>query len=522
MASSNFIWNKASIIMIGKRWILVVLVLGTLLPATAQKIVYSEPGKDDTRRLVFEIAGKVGGNFLIYKNNRNKSWITVLDNDMKQISNVEQDYIPDNDRMINVDFFPYPDFCYMIYQYQKKNIVYCMASKIDGNGNKMGGVIELDTTQLGFAANNKIYTVLTSEDKSRIGIFKINSKNKNLFLMTSFLLNEKLALQKKSRISIQMEERNDYLGDFQLDNEGNLVFCKFFRNTNDNINRALLIIKQAQDDTLMMRELNIEKTWLDEIHIKVDNYNKRYLLTSFFLNERRGDMEGFYFYVWDKIKGIPIIENTHVFSEELRREAKGDASLKMAFNDNFIRNIIARKDGGFIISSESYYTTSRFNNWNRWDYLYGSPYASSFNNSNYYSPYYNNFWWTTRSNNNQSVRYHADNITVFSYNSSGQLEWSNVMGKSQYDDESDDLLSYQLMNTGGSIHFLFNQQERRNNLLNDYTISPDGQMIRNPTLKNLDKGYEFMPKYGKQISARQMIIPCAYRNYICFAKVDYN
>ena len=55
--------------MIGKRWILVVLVLGTLLPATAQKIVYSEPGKDDTRRLVFEIAGKVGGNFLIYKNN---------------------------------------------------------------------------------------------------------------------------------------------------------------------------------------------------------------------------------------------------------------------------------------------------------------------------------------------------------------------------------------------------------------------------------------------------------------------
>ena len=95
------------------------------------------------------------------------------------------------------------------------------------------------------------------------------------------------------------------------------------------------------------------------------------------------------------------------------------------------------------------------------------------------------------------------------------------MGKEQYDDESDDLLSYQLMNTGGQIHFLFNQQERRNNLLSDYSITPDGAMTRNPTLKNLDKGYEFMPQHGKQVSSRQMIVPCLYRNYICFAKIDY-
>ena len=181
---------------------------------------------------------------------------------------------------------------------------------------------------------------------------------------------------------------------------------------------------------------------------------------------------------------------------------------------------ITRKDGGILIGTEAYYTTSRFNNWNRWDYLYGSPYMSSFNNSYYYSPYYSNYFWRSRSN-NQAVRYHADNIAVLSFDNKGKLEWTNVMGKSQYDDESDDLLSYQLMNTGGQIHFLFNQQERRNNLLSDYSITPDGVMTRSPTLKNLDKGYEFMPQYGKQVSSRQMIVPCLYRNYICFAKIDY-
>ena len=70
---------------------------------------------------------------------------------------------------------------------------------------------------------------------------------------------------------IPMEERNDFINDFYLDNDGDMVFSKFFRNSNDNISKAAFVVKYAQADTLLMNELNIEKTWLDEIHIKVDN-----------------------------------------------------------------------------------------------------------------------------------------------------------------------------------------------------------------------------------------------------------
>jgi len=507
--------------MLAKRWLLLCLLFSPVSFLAAQKIVYSEPDRDDSRRMNFEIAGKIGGNFLIYKNTRGRNWIVVLDNDMKQVGKEEQDYVPDNDRMINVDFFPYGDFCYMVYQYQKKNVVYCMASRINSTGKKIGDVMELDTTHIGFAANNKIYTVISSEDKSKIGVFKINSRNKKLYAMTTLLLNDKLELQKKSRIYIPMEERNDNLGEFAIDNDGDMIFSKFFRNNNDNISSAFLVIKQAQSDTLMYNELSIEANMLDEIQVKVDNFNKRYFLTSFFYKEKRGNIDGLYFYVWDKARMMKSMESTSTFSDELRKEAKGDATMKTAFNDFFIRNIVTRRDGGFIIGSEAYFTTSRFNNWNRWDYLYGSPFSQSFNDY-YYSPYYSRYWWNSRSSSSQAVRYHADNIAVLSFDNTGQLEWSNVIGKSQFDDESDDNISFQLMNTGGQLHFLFNQQERRNNLLTDYSITPDGQMNRNPTLKNLDRGYEFLPKYGKQVSGRQMIVPCVYRNYICFAKIDYN
>lgn len=508
--------------MVGKRVILLVMIVCAGFSAIAQKIVYSEPDRDDTRRLDFEVVGKISGNFIIYKNIRNRAWIVVLDNDMKQLARIEQNYVPTDDRLINVDFFPYNDFFYTIFQYQKKNIVYCMAAKIDGAGKRIGELTELDTTHIGFAANNKIYTVLTSEDKSKIGVFKVNSKNRDLYTMTTSLFNNKLELQKKSRLQIPMEERNDYLSDFQLDNDGDLVFCKFSRNSNDNISKAAFLVKYAQADDLMTKNLQIEKTWLDEIHIKVDNINKRYFLSSFYYKENKGSIDGFYFYIWDKVSAKPLVENVNAFSDEIRREARGEAGTKLAFNDYFIRNVITRRDGGFIISSESYYTTSRFNNWNRWDYLYGSPLLSSGFNNYYYSPYYSRSYWNSRSSSNQAVRYHSDNMAIFSFSNTGKLEWSNVIGKSQFDDESDDLISYQLMNTGGELHFLFNQQERRNNLLSDFSIAPDGQMTRNPTLKNLERGYDFMPKFGKQVSTRQMIIPCLYRNYICFAKIEYN
>lgn len=504
----------------GRRTLLLFALLAGL-SANAQRIVYSEPDKDDTRRLNFEIVGKMNGNFLIYKNIRNKNWISILDNEMKEVGKVEQDYLPDNDRVLNVDFFAYPDFAYMIYQYRKKNIIYCAAAKIDGKGQKIGELISLDTTQVGSGGDSKIYTVLSSEDKSKILVFKINKKNRRLFAITTILMDDKLELLKKSRMSLPMEDRDDdYLSEFQLDNDGDLIFSKFNRVNNENIGEASFIVKYAQSDSFMAKSLKVDKFFLDEIRIKPDNVNKRYFLTSFYTKQKRGNTEGYYFYIWDKTSQQVVIEDTASFTDNLRREARGNSSIKSAFNDYFIRQIIVRRDGGFILAAESYYTTSRGSNmWNRWNYMY-SPYFRSYDYY-YYSPYYNNSFWGNRYYDYQNVRYQADNVTIQSFDKNGKREWSSVITKEQFDDQSDDLISYQIMNTGGQVHFLFNNLERRVQLLTDFSLKPDGELTRNPTLKDLDRGYEFMPKYGKQVSARQMIIPCVYRNYICFAKLEY-
>jgi len=495
---------------------------GRTVYAQAPKIVYSEPEKEDSRRTNFEIIGKMNGNFLVYKANRNDDAICIYDNDMKLKERVKLDFTPDQ-QLINVDFVAYSDFFYIIYEFQRKGIVHCMATKMDGNVKRLTDPIELDTTQVGFAANNKIYTAINSDDKQHIMVFKINSKNRDNFVFTTLLYNKDLLLEHKDRMGIPMEERNDFFTDFLLTNDGELVFGKFLRlNNNEYITKLAMVIKYPDSSRLSVTDVDLGGKILDEIKLKADNTNKRILLNAFYYKQKRGNIEGLYSLLWDKTENKKIREISSLFNDELRANAKGeDASARTAFNDFFIKNIIVRKDGGYLIVSESEYNTSRGGPFNRWDYLgYGNPWMSPMDYYNY-SPYgYWNSPWN-RWNNGMNTRYNAENIMVLSYNKDGSIDWSTVIPKTQYDDESDNMISFQLVNTGADIHFLFNMSEKRTIMLNDQSIAADGKITRNPTLKNLDKGYEFMTRSGKQVSAKQVVVPCLYRNYLCFAKIEY-
>ena len=491
------------------------------LQAISQQITYSQPDADDTRTLDFDIIGKVGGNFLVYKNIRNKYAISIYDNRMKSSDRVDLDFMPD--KTINVDFVAYPDFAYIIYQFQKRSTLHCMAAAIDGNGKLLKPPFEIDTTHINFFADNKIYSTINSEDKSKIVVYKIQKKNDN-FNFTTLLLNDSLQLLHKSRIETPYEEHKDVFSDFFVDNSGNFVFTKGTKlNSRDYLQKLMLVTKGPQDDNFTLNELNLSGNYLDEIKLKVDNINGQYLINSLFYKKKNGNIEGLYTAVWSKKNNALVSQNFEQFGDTLREQAKSEGSTRLAFNDYFIRDVILKKDGGFILTAEDHTTQSRGNPWNRYDYLYGYPSFSPFDSYYLYSP--SSYWYSGRYpnyyNNAGQVRYYYQNIVVLDLNNTGNLIWDNVIHKSQFDDNTDNFLSYSIMLTGGELHFLFNELERRNQLINDQTVSADGKITRNPPLRSLDRGYEFMPRYAKQVSSYQIIVPCMYRNYICFAKIEY-
>src|SRR5436190_1321361 len=97
------------------RNIVVLLVLVALSPLSvnAQRIVYSEPDRTDQRTMSFDIAGKINNHYLIYKNNRSDNYVSVYDNEMKLIENVDLDFIPD--KTMGTDIVTYKDFFYLFY-----------------------------------------------------------------------------------------------------------------------------------------------------------------------------------------------------------------------------------------------------------------------------------------------------------------------------------------------------------------------------------------------------------------------
>jgi hypothetical protein len=492
-----------------------------LLPvfSFAQQISYSDVLKENSRDMNFEIIGKVSGNILIFKNQSNRYAVSIYQGEMELKDKIDLDFIPS--KAFNVDFVVYPDFFYLVYQFQKKGIVYCMAAKLDGNVKKINEPVLLDTTHVGVFGDNKIYSVINSEDKHKIMVFKIQKKN-DQFNFVTLLYNDQLQLLHKTRQSINYDERKDVYSDFFLDNEGNLIFTKSIKSNRDDIGKLDIITKAAMQDTFSMKNLPLHKLYVDEVKIKIDNVNKRYLLNSFYYTERRGNIAGIYSAIWDVKADSAFASVFTPLADSIRSIAKERGGLKYAFNDYFIRNIILKKGGGYLLVAEDYSTQGTgYNPWNRWDYLYNSPYSNPYF-YNYYNPYYGGYYQPyNRFNNYNNTRYYYYNILIISVSNKGETEWSNIIHKDQSSDYTDNFLSYATFNAGAEIHFLFNNSDKRNQLLIDNVISADGTLKRNPSLKSYERGYEFMIRLAKQTGARQIIVPCSYRDQVCFAKIEF-
>ena len=101
--------------------------------AISQQISYSDVLKESSRsrEMNFEIIGKVNNNILVFKNQSAKYAISIYQGQMDLKDKIDLDFIPS--KAYNVDFVVFPDFFYLVYQYQKRGTIYCMAAKLDGN-----------------------------------------------------------------------------------------------------------------------------------------------------------------------------------------------------------------------------------------------------------------------------------------------------------------------------------------------------------------------------------------------------
>jgi hypothetical protein len=501
----------------------VIMTIGMATGGYSQKLTYTQPDRNENRQTNFEIIGKYGDHYLIYKNYRASNYISVFDASMALVKNENMPYMPE--KIIEANFVSYPDFSYLFFQYQQKGVVFCKAVKIGPDGKNLTEPIDIDTTIVGSNTNSKIYQITPSEDKSRIMVFRINSKNEQRLLFKTLLFDKELSLIHSTKeLVLRMSDRSDFLTDFNLDNDGNLVFGKGIRGgQNENITKFFLHVKWAKTDSFYVRELAFDRNSLDEVKLKMDNFNNRYLFVAFYYNARRGGtIEGIGNAIFDKGQKEWVVRNAIPFSDDVREDARGQNSSKNAFQDYFIKDLTIRSDGAFLVNAESLYQTSRGNvsPYNRWNMM--SPAFMSPMDYYRYGGYGSPWGWGSPYGPSNSTRYNADNVMILAFNKEGKLMLSNFVRKSQFDDNNENMVSYQMVNTGNGLQYLYNDYDRRDVVLTYQTLTPKGQVIRNPTIKGIARDYDFIPRFAKQVDKRVVIIPCLYRNTLSFAKLEFD
>ncbi|MBO9619255.1 MAG: hypothetical protein J7539_09495 [Niabella sp.] len=517
---------------------LLLLCFSLINVAGAQSIVYADVNNTDVPKMNFEIIGKLASNYLVYKEVKGNHQIAVFNENMQQLQTVPITLLPRKNDLLDVSFFTFSNFAWLVYQYQQGNIVFCSAARIEPNGSILQAPVVLDTTMIAYKADRKIYTVLQNGDRSKLVVFKINKKDRSLHAFTEKLFDAQLAPLGESRFGVPMKKSGDYLTGYSLANNGDFAFVKYNRLGSGDIQDAALLVKQANSNTYQERPLAINNLFLDDIKLKADEANDRYLLTSFYSEKKRGNIAGLYANAIS-IGGLQeVFEKTTPFNEELKKKMSGRSNSKTAFNDLFINSIIIHTNGGFSVAAEALYTTG--GGWDRWGYwgspygFYGSPYGFygggfgwGWGWGGYWSPYYyyspffyRSYWWGGLGNGYDYVRYNAGNLAVFSFDKDGNRVTENIIYKNQSESGTDGTISYQVLLKDDQMHFVMNEQGKIADL-DDVMITEDGQLTENEPVEAKDKFVDFMPRYGKQVGAATMIIPYLYKRNISFAKVTF-
>lgn len=472
------------------------------LNAQAQEVIYSGYEKYDMRSGDFSVIGKVGGRLYTYRSTNDGFFMDIWTDSMTREATVILDFFPN--KIYETKFVAYPDKVIVLYQGLERGKVIQYAARMDETGRLVGDPVKIDSVKTGFFGPNKDYfSSVVSDDKRNIVVYGVNPKGAVLNIGATILDDN---LGKIGRFHSEFEgEGRMSAGTGMVSNAGVFYLPVYsIAGSDDNAARIWLLSRKAGETSYSRTELPLEEKFATSTFMRVDNSANRVYAGGFYSEKKSGNYDGIIYAQYD-ISARSFTTRKLIPFDDSLKAATGARSAKRAFNNYQTRQLIVKNDGGFVLISEAYYLSVR-NTGPGYGYgygfypMYGSPFMSS-----------------------RNIReYHYDDILALSYNGDGVREWHAFVRKDQYSQEDGGVFSsYALLNTGGSLGFLYNNFNGRRSEIQLATIDPGGQVKMRSMSPSGNDSPDWLPRAGKQVSSRELIIPCLRKKQICFAKIIF-
>lgn len=465
----------------------------------SQIVVY--PQYKDGQRIAkiqyYEIEGKMNNNVVVFEKEGGKYLIMTYNDSMQLKRKVDLSFLPKE--TLSVNFFTYQQFAWIIYVYQKRKVLYCMAAKINGESELMNKPVLLDTTRVNFSSykdvygvfssNKYIYGAVRSEDQSKILVFKKESLEDGVHF-SRILFNNEMQLLNHSENFVKCQ--NEFFANFSVNNNGDWIFTgSVFRDTYypTNIVAAQLFIQKNNEAPFKTENIPLDGRFLDQLILKIDNRNKHIVISSFY--SLANNIDGLFTAIWDtENKKWDALQESEL-AASIKTLAKSKGENATALNKFYIDKLILRKNTGFFLVAEEkehrYPTTL--------------PDVSSTGLAS------------------EMPSYSYNNILILSVNNSGNLQWGNVIAKKQLG--SGIVFSFGTVFREETLDFIYNEAYKQTFLMDNKSITFDGKVLDNPLMHGLRDNFILIPSRGKQLSDDEFVLPCVHKRTLYFTKIQF-
>jgi hypothetical protein len=464
----------------------------------AQKIIFTEYAPYDVRNSNLSIVGKINGTLYTFRSYGKECFLDAYNDNMDKTATVILDFFPE--KIYNVRFILFADKMMVLYQSQEGTRITQYAALLNDKGLLQKNPLKVEEKRTSFFGtnNNDFFASAVSDNRQHIMVYSAENKNKTLDFTGYWIDASTMKVAKKIKYKYKAREVIAH-GDGLMSDSGTFYLPVYTVMGNRNFSDEYSILSISKSESVFKKSsLDIATNFLEFPFQKLDHKNGKIHFASFFSTQRNGNNEG--------VAAATFDLNSHTFSApqfmSFDDEMRGEASPKKrarALNEFKINQLIIKNDGGFVVAAEEQYITTQSN------FMPGIGFYSF-----YYMPMMA-----------QSVReYHYNDVLLLSYSADYHKEWHKFLRKEQYSQEDGGMFSsYSIMNTGGGLGFLFNDFNSKRSRIQLSSVSADGSMH----IGYLDAGNnddpDWLPRLGKQVDAREIVVPCLRKKQLCFAKI---
>jgi hypothetical protein len=470
----------------------------TTWSAKSQEVVYSAYDKFDLRNGDFSVIGKVGGKIYTYRGGTDGYYLDAFDDSMNKLATIVLDFFPK--KIYQTKFIASSSQIVVLYQAIDGTKITQHAALMDDAGRLLKGPILLGSAKTGLLGTHKDYFHATfSDDKKQIVVYNMEEEGDELRFSGTWMDDQLVNIQRST--ATFKANNNLSAGEGMVDNNGTFFISAFTTTGAKDLADKLWMLSLPRGmRKFYSAELDMSAMYAGSVYMKMDNVNRRIYAGGFYSDKKNGNYEGVLYAYYDLADSSFHNKKFILFDEKLRTET-GERNTRRALNNFEAKQMIVRKDGGFVLISEDFYVGTRTT---------GAGWGS------YYSGYYSPFM-------SQPVReYSYEDVLALSYDADGNKQWHSFVRKTQYSQEDGGVFSsYALINTGGTLGMMFNDFNTRVSKVQLATIDSKGMVEMHSLASNSGNDPDWLPRSARQTGLKEVVVPCLRRRQICFAKIVF-